>query len=93
MFLTCSNNTMSENQQAKVTQQETPEEIAAVITELEQYKQRIIDDTLAMAKRAKILRATTLANLENNQEIAQVDAMIQDLRDRKLASELHSTAG
>jgi hypothetical protein len=59
------------------------EEISAVIGELEQYRQRIIDDTLAMAQKAKVMKATTLEHLKNHPEIAQIDAMLQDLRSRQ----------
>ena len=70
---------MFENQESSVTQPENPEEIAAVITGLEQYRQRIIDDTMALAKRAKISKAITLANLEKHPELNQIDKMLADL--------------
>ncbi|MGD1913775.1 MAG: hypothetical protein ACFB2X_23945 [Rivularia sp. (in: cyanobacteria)] len=78
---------MSENQEQTTTQEETPEAIAEVIAELEQYRSRIIDDTMAMAKKAKILKVNALANIENHPEIAKIDAMLTDLHSRKAALE------
>ncbi len=76
---------MSENQEEITKVKETPEEIAEVIAELEQYRSRIVNDTMAMAKRAKVLRASALANIENHPEIAKIDAMLSDLHSRKAA--------
>lgn len=76
---------MSENQEETTKVKETPEEIAEVIAELEQYRSRIVNDTMAMAKRAKVLRASALANIENHPEIAKIDAMLTDLHSRKAA--------
>lgn len=78
---------MSENQEQTTTQSETPEAIAEVIAELEQYRSRIINDTMAMAKKAKILKASALANIENHPEIAKIDAILIDLHSRKAALE------
>ncbi len=78
---------MSENQEQTKTQQETSQEIAEVIAELEQYRSRIIDDTMAMAKRAKILKGKALASIENHPEISKIDAMLADLNSRKAALE------
>ncbi|MGF1602152.1 MAG: hypothetical protein ACFCU8_09045 [Thermosynechococcaceae cyanobacterium] len=61
----------------------TPEEIAGVIAELEQYRERLETDTLAMAKRAKIMKSQALANLEP--QLAQIDAQLQVLRQRQTA--------
>ena len=77
---------MSDNQN-QTTQQETPEAIAEVITELEQYRSRIINDTMEMAKRAKVLRVKALEKVENHPEIAKIDAMLRDLHSRKAALE------
>ena len=76
---------MSENQDKATTQQETPEAIAEVISELEQYRSRIIEDTMAMAKQAKIMRSKAQANIENHPEIAKIDAILSDLHSRKAA--------
>lgn len=61
----------------------TPEELAEAIAELEQYRDRLVNDTLTMAQRAKIMRAAALANLEP--ELAKIDAALQALRDQQAA--------
>jgi regulator of replication initiation timing len=58
--------------------QETREEILEVIAEFEQYRERLVNDTLAMAQRAKIMKAQAMSNLEPS--LAQIDAQILDLR-------------
>ena len=55
-----------------------PEEIAEMIADLEQYRERIVNETLAMAQRAKIMKSQALANLEPN--LAKIDATLQSLR-------------
>jgi hypothetical protein len=42
---------MSANLEAETS---TPEDVQEVIAELEQYRQRLIDDTLEMAKKVKM---------------------------------------
>lgn len=58
-----------------------PEELAEIISELEQYRERIVNDTLAMAQRAKIMKSQALANLEPN--LAKIDATLQTLRQQQ----------
>lgn len=65
------------------TQQDTAQELAEVITELEQYRERLVNDTLTMAQRAKVMRAKALANLEP--DLAQIDVTLEDLRNRQAA--------
>ncbi len=65
------------------TQQDTAQELAEVITELEQYRERLVNDTLTMAQRAKVMRAKALANLEP--DLAQIDVTLKDLRNRQAA--------
>jgi hypothetical protein len=79
---------MYENLEAMSTEQPTieqvtAEEIAEVIAELEQYRERLINDTLATAKRAKVLKATALAQLEQHPEIIKIDAILQNLREQQ----------
>lgn len=61
----------------------TPEELTEAIAELEQYRDRLVNDTLSMAQRAKIMRTAALANLEP--ELAKIDAALQALRDQQAA--------
>lgn len=59
----------------------TPEELTEIIAELEKYRERLVNDTMTMAKRAKIMKSQAIANLEPN--LAQIDAQIQALRQQQ----------
>lgn len=76
---------MSESQDKTTQQEETPEAIAELIAELEQYRSRFIEDTMEMAKRAKVMRTKALTNIENHPEIAKIDAALSDLHSRQAA--------
>jgi hypothetical protein len=56
----------------------TPEALAEIIIELEQYRERLVNDTLAMAQRAKITKSKALETLEPN--LAQLDTQLEALR-------------
>ena len=60
-----------------------PEEIAEMIADLEQYRERIVNETLAMAQRAKIMKSQALARLEPN--LVKIDTTLQALRQRQSA--------
>jgi capsule polysaccharide export protein KpsE/RkpR len=62
-------------------EQATPEELTEVIAELEEYRERLVNDTLSMAQRAKIMKIQAMANLEP--QLAQIDAQLQVLRQRQ----------
>ena len=72
---------MTHNQDLLPIEDATSEELTEIITELEQYRERLVSDTLSMAQRAKIMKAQAMAHLEPN--LAQIDAQIQALRQRK----------
>jgi hypothetical protein len=59
----------------------TSEALAEIITELEQYRERLVNDTLSMAQRAKIMKSQALASLEPS--LAQIDAQIEALRQQQ----------
>jgi hypothetical protein len=61
----------------------TPEELTEAITELEQYRERLVNDTLSMAQRAKVMKAQAMAALEPN--LNQIDTMIEALRQQQAA--------
>jgi ribosomal protein S18 len=61
--------------------QATPQELTEIITELEKYRDRLVSDTLAMAQRAKVMKAQAMANLEPS--LAQIDAQLQELRQKQ----------
>ncbi len=70
-------------EQTTTAVEDTPEELAELIVELEQYRERLLKDTMEMAQRAKVMRAQAIASLEP--DLARIDAMIQEVRDRQAA--------
>ncbi|BAZ06865.1 hypothetical protein [Calothrix sp. NIES-3974] len=54
------------------------QEIIEVLTEFEQYRERLINETMETAKKAKLMKKTVMAQLEP--ELAKIDAIIQNLR-------------
>jgi hypothetical protein len=59
----------------------TPQELAEMISELEQFRERIVNDTLATAQRAKIMKSQALATLEPN--LAKIDSTLETLRQQQ----------
>ena len=78
---------MAELAQSMSLEQATLEELSAAIAELEQYRERLVDDTLTAAKKAKVMKSQAQAGLEP--ALANIDAMLEQLRQRQatLASE------
>jgi archaellum component FlaC len=74
---------MSDNSEVNLPPQDTPEELAETIAELEQYRERLIDETTVIAQKAKVLKAKMMANLEP--DLQKIDAALQELRDRYAA--------
>ncbi|MBW4479116.1 MAG: hypothetical protein KME54_20220 [Tolypothrix brevis GSE-NOS-MK-07-07A] len=74
---------MADIQELTSIDQATPEELTEIIAELEKYRERLVNDTLSMAQRAKVMKAQALAHLEPN--LAQIDAQLQALRQRQAA--------
>ena len=60
--------------------QATAEELAEVIAELEQYRDRLQNETLATAKKAKMKKSAVLTQLEP--ELAKIDETLQTLREQ-----------
>jgi len=58
----------------------TAEEIAEVIAELEQYRDRLQNETLATAKKAKMKKSAVMAQLEP--ELTKIDETLQTLREQ-----------
>ena len=69
---------MAENSELTATEPVTAQELAEVIEEFEQYRERLLNDTLQTAQRAKMSKTKTLAQLEP--ELAKIDAILQNLR-------------
>ena len=59
----------------------TPQELTEIIADLEQYRERLVSDTLTMAQRAKVIKSKALSNLEP--QLAQIDATLQALRQQQ----------
>ncbi len=74
-------NSLTEDLTENPTEPATPEALTEIIAELEQYRERLVNDTLSMAQRAKIMKSQALANLEPS--LAQIDAQIEALRQQQ----------
>ena len=58
----------------------TAEEIAEVIQEFEQYRERLVSETMTAAQKAKLPQKAAMTKIEP--ELAQIDASLSSLRDR-----------
>ena len=56
------------------------QEVADVIDELEKYRARLVEDFTVAAKKAKLPKSMTMAQLKNHPEIAKIDASLAKLR-------------
>ncbi|WGV23632.1 hypothetical protein [Halotia branconii] len=74
---------MTESSELTATDPVTAQELTELITELEEYRERLVNDTLTMAQRAKMLRSQALAQLEP--DLAKIDATLQALRNQQAA--------
>jgi hypothetical protein len=72
---------MTDTSEEISVEQATPEQLTEIITELEQYRERLVSDTLAMAQRAKIMKAQAMSSLEP--QLAEVDAQLEALRQQQ----------
>ncbi|MBW4673892.1 MAG: hypothetical protein KME52_07655 [Desmonostoc geniculatum HA4340-LM1] len=61
----------------------TAQDLAEAITELEQYRERLVQETTETAKRAKLMRVSVMAKLEP--ELVKIDAALQELRNQHAA--------
>ncbi|NER27939.1 MAG: acetyltransferase, partial [Symploca sp. SIO1C4] len=67
---------MSETQEATVSLQEVEEVIAG----LEQYRERLINDAMKMAKQVKLPKKQVIAQLEQHPEITKIDQALENIR-------------
>lgn len=65
------------------TEQINAEELAEVIAELEKYRERLVNDTMAAAQKAKMSKSQTMAQLKP--QLAEIDVKLEQWR------ELHAT--
>ncbi len=59
------------------------QELIDAIAALEEYRERLVADTMTMAQRAKITKSQVMANLDP--ELQQIDNTLQQLRDQQTA--------
>lgn len=74
---------MADSSEVNTVQQATAEDLTEVMAELELYRERLVNETLENAKKAKLMKAVVMAQLEP--ELNKIDAMLQDLRERLAA--------
>lgn len=60
--------------------------ISEAIAALEAYRQRIFDDALDMARKLKLSKKATLAKLEANPEVIEINRRITALQERQEAT-------
>lgn len=65
------------------TEQTKAQELAEVIQEFKQYRERLLNETLETAKKAKLMKSAVMAQLEP--ELAKIDATIETLQNQQAA--------
>lgn len=69
----------SDNEESVANSAETnPEELAEVIAEFEQYRERLVNETMTAAQKAKLPQKAAMAKIEP--ELAKIDAGLESLR-------------
>ncbi|BAY65352.1 MULTISPECIES: hypothetical protein [Calothrix] len=74
---------MSDTTELTANAQTDSEELTLAIAELEQYRERLVNDTLSMAQKAKVMKAQALASLQP--QLTQIDATLESLRQQQSA--------
>ena len=69
---------MVENENSPPQSDNTAEEVAEVIQQFEQYRERLVTETIAAAQKAKFPQKSAMAKIEP--ELRQVDASLEILR-------------
>jgi uncharacterized protein involved in exopolysaccharide biosynthesis len=72
---------MTEQTEITSTEPVVSDELAEVIQELEQYRERLLNETLTAAQRAKMSKTKAMAQLEPI--LAQIDAKLEELRSQQ----------
>ncbi len=69
----------SDNDETVANSRETNvEEVAEVIAEFEKYRERLVNETMAAAQKAKLPQKAAMAKIEP--ELAKIDAGLENLR-------------
>ena len=74
---------MTESDLTTDLQQVTATELEEIVTELQKYRDRLVQDTTEAIHKARLPKAKAIAQMEP--EIARIDAMIQELHARHAA--------
>jgi hypothetical protein len=74
---------MTENLEPTSSTEVTLQELAELIEEFEQYRERLLQETIVTAQKAKMPQKTALAKIEP--ELAQIDATLGSLRVQQAA--------
>ncbi len=72
---------MAESSEVTATQQVSAQELAEVIAEFEQYRERLIHDTTEAGKKAKLTKSAVMAQLEP--ELNKIDGILEGLRQQQ----------
>ncbi|MDJ0796113.1 MAG: hypothetical protein QNJ51_04630 [Calothrix sp. MO_167.B12] len=72
---------MAESSEMTATEQATPQEVAEVIAEFEQYRERLVHDTMEAGKKAKLTKSAVMAQLEP--ELNKIDGILTQLRQQQ----------
>lgn len=74
---------MTETPEPIAMDQVTAQDLAEVIAEFEQYRERLFNEMMTAAQRAKVPKAKVLPQIEP--ELAKIDVVLQDLRNQQAA--------
>jgi hypothetical protein len=72
---------MDEISELTPTDNVTAQDVADAIAELEEYRERLVQETTETAKRAKLMRVNVMAKLEP--ELAKIDSALEELRNQQ----------
>jgi hypothetical protein len=59
----------------------TEAELTEMITELEQYRERLVNETMEAAQRAKLMKSAVMVQLEP--QLATIDTALQQLQQQR----------
>ncbi len=59
----------------------TAQEIAELIAEFEEYRERLVSETMETAQKAKLMKKTVMSQLEP--ELTKIDAALEALREQQ----------
>jgi phage gp36-like protein len=68
-------------------EQATPEDVTEMIAELEQYRERLVNESMTAAQRAKLMKSQVQSNLDP--ALAEIDAILGTLREKQASFANH----